>query len=168
IRPTGRAGTAPGPDTARLIAVGSGRATGPEPRAVGGRPAPERVGRARPGRDRRASVASQGRPGPQVARAAARMMKDRRAPDQTRAPEPAATGDGEEAPGSLLHVEGAGSLPTLRVLPQGISRKRLEQSVRELQLPVVIARDVDDADVVMTLKSEYRQKTPMLREAEER
>jgi hypothetical protein len=65
-------------------------------------------------------------------------------------------------------VEGAGALPTLRVLPQGISRKRLEQSVRELQLPVVIARDVDDADVVMTLKSEYRQKTPMLREAEER
>ena len=28
--------------------------------------------------------------------------------------------------------------------------------------------DVDEADVVMTVKSEYRQKTPMLREAEER
>ncbi|HYX10523.1 MAG TPA: R3H domain-containing nucleic acid-binding protein, partial [Candidatus Acidoferrum sp.] len=68
----------------------------------------------------------------------------------------------------VLHVEGAGSLPTLRALPQGISRKRLEQAIRELQLPVVIARDVDEADVVMTLKSEYRQKTPMLREAEER
>jgi hypothetical protein len=54
------------------------------------------------------------------------------------------------------------------VLPQGISRKRLEQAVRELQLPVVIARDVDEADVVMTLRTEYRQKTPMLREAEDR
>ena len=59
-------------------------------------------------------------------------------------------------------------LPTLRVVPQGISRKRLEQAIRELQLPVVIARDVDEADVVMTLRNEYRQKTPMLREAEER
>ena len=61
-----------------------------------------------------------------------------------------------------------GILPTIRVLPHGISRKRLEQAIRELQLPVIIAHDVDDAEVVMTLKSEYRQKTPTLREAEER
>ncbi len=70
--------------------------------------------------------------------------------------------------GAVLRVEGAGALPTLRVLPHGVSRKRLEQAVRELQLPVVVARDVDEADVVMTLRSEYRQKTPMLREAEDR
>jgi hypothetical protein len=60
------------------------------------------------------------------------------------------------------------TLPTLRVLPQGISRKRLEQAIRELQLPVIIAHDVDEADVVMTIRSEYKQKTPMVREAEER
>jgi hypothetical protein len=59
-------------------------------------------------------------------------------------------------------------LPTLRVLPHGISRKRLEQAIKELQLPVIIARDPDEADVVMTLKSEYRQKTAGLREAEDR
>jgi hypothetical protein len=59
-------------------------------------------------------------------------------------------------------------LPTLRVLPYGISRKRLEQAIKELQLPVIIARDPDEADVVMTLKSEYRQKTSGLREAEDR
>ena len=68
----------------------------------------------------------------------------------------------------ILRVEGAGALPTIRVLPHGVSRKRLEQAIRELQLPALIAHDVDDADVVMTLKSEYRQKTPTLREAEER
>ncbi len=79
--------------------------------------------------------------------------------------ERAATEDGD---GEVLRVEGAGVLPTLRVLPHGVSRKRLEQAIRELQLPVVIAREVDEADVVMTLRSEYRQKTPMLREAEER
>ncbi len=60
------------------------------------------------------------------------------------------------------------ALPTLHVLPFGISRKRLEQAVRELQLPVVVARVVDEADVVITLRSQYRQKPVALREAEER
>ena len=67
-----------------------------------------------------------------------------------------------------LRLNSAQGLPTLRVLPQGISRKRLEQAIRELQLPVVVALDVDEADVVMTIRTEYRQKTPLVREAEER
>jgi stage III sporulation protein SpoIIIAA len=75
----------------------------------------------------------------------------------------------DEDGGPVLRVSDARSiLPTLRVLPHGISRKRLEQAIKELQLPVIIARDPDEADVVMTLKSEYRQKTTALREAEER
>ncbi len=65
-------------------------------------------------------------------------------------------------------MEASSILPTIRVLPYGISRKRLEQAVRELQLPVIVARDIDEADVVMTLRSEYRQKTGALREAETR
>jgi stage III sporulation protein SpoIIIAA len=75
---------------------------------------------------------------------------------------------GAEENGAALHVSDPDSLPTLRVLPQGISRKRLEQAIRELQLPVIVARDVDEADVVMTIRSEYKQKTPMVREAEDR
>jgi stage III sporulation protein SpoIIIAA len=75
----------------------------------------------------------------------------------------------EEGPdGTTLLVPGGSPLPTLRVLPQGISRKRLEQAVRDLGLPVVIAREVDEADVVMTLRNEYKQKTPLLRDAEDR
>jgi hypothetical protein len=70
--------------------------------------------------------------------------------------------------GEAILTPGGSPLPTLRILPQGISRKRLEQAIRDLQLPVEIAREVDEADVVMTLKNEYKQKTPMLREAEER
>ena len=68
--------------------------------------------------------------------------------------------------GPALRVE-SGILPTLRVYPYGISRKRLEQAVKELQLPVIVARLVDEADVVMTLRSEYRQKGPTIREAED-
>jgi stage III sporulation protein SpoIIIAA len=83
--------------------------------------------------------------------------------DRVRAEAAEAAEDGE-----ALRVAEEASLPTLRVFPHGVSRKRLEQAIRELQLPVIIARDIDEADVVMTLRSEYRQKTPALREAEER
>jgi hypothetical protein len=69
--------------------------------------------------------------------------------------------------GPALRVE-HGILPTLRVFPFGISRKRLEQAIRELQLPVIVAREIDEADVVMTLRSEYRQKGPTIRDAENR
>jgi len=86
-----------------------------------------------------------------------------------------ATPDGLEVDGlevdaidGVLRIPEPDALPTLRVLPQGISRRRLEQAVRELQLPVIVAHDVDEADVVMTLRNEYKQKTPMIREAEER
>ncbi|HEY4753403.1 MAG TPA: AAA family ATPase, partial [Candidatus Limnocylindrales bacterium] len=68
---------------------------------------------------------------------------------------------------AALSVEG-GTLPTLRVFPHGLSRRRLEQAIKDLELPVVIAREPDEADVVMTLRSEYRQKPPALREAEDR
>jgi stage III sporulation protein SpoIIIAA len=74
----------------------------------------------------------------------------------------------ENERGEGILVPGGTPLPTLRVLPQGISRKRLESAIRDLQLPVQIVGDVDEADVVMTLRNEYKQKTPMLREAEER
>jgi stage III sporulation protein SpoIIIAA len=69
--------------------------------------------------------------------------------------------------GQVLRVTD-GLLPTLRVLPFGVSRKRLEQAIRELQLPVIVARNIDEADVVMTLRSEYRSKPPTVRDAEER
>jgi stage III sporulation protein SpoIIIAA len=68
---------------------------------------------------------------------------------------------------AALEVTG-GTLPTLRVFPHGISRRRLEQAIRDLELPVLIARDSDEADVAMTLRSEYRQKPAALRDAEER
>jgi hypothetical protein len=73
-----------------------------------------------------------------------------------------------EGDGEAIRLSSAESLPTLRVLPHGISRKRLEQAIRELQLPVIVAHDVDETDVVMTLRSEYRQKSGPIREAEER
>jgi len=68
--------------------------------------------------------------------------------------------------------DGAGEAPvpldTLHVWPFGISRKRLEQAVRELRLPVIVVQEADEAEVVITLRNFYKQKAPGLRDAEER
>src|SRR5438552_2762088 len=56
--------------------------------------------------------------------------------------------------------------PPLAVFPYGVSRSYLEQSVRELRLPVRIQHHVDDADVVLTLKNYYRRKDSPVRAAE--
>jgi hypothetical protein len=73
-------------------------------------------------------------------------------------------------PGAGLPAAGdvGAGLPTLRVLGFSISRKRLEQAIRELALPVEIVNDIDEADIVMTLRHAYRQKAGALRDAEER
>jgi len=76
--------------------------------------------------------------------------------------------DDDEGFGAAARTSSDGSLPTLRVFPHGVSRKRLEQAIKDLQLPVIIAREPDEADVAMTLRSEYRQKPPALREVEDR
>ncbi|TMC50497.1 MAG: AAA family ATPase [Chloroflexi bacterium] len=54
----------------------------------------------------------------------------------------------------------------LSVFPYGVSRSYLEQSVRELRLPVRIQHHVDDADMVLTLKNYYRRKDSPVRAAE--
>jgi stage III sporulation protein SpoIIIAA len=76
---------------------------------------------------------------------------------------------GAEAEGSPISPdEYATPLPTLRVLGFSISRKRLEQAIAELGLPVEIVTEVEESDVVMTLRHAYRQKPTALRDAEER
>jgi stage III sporulation protein SpoIIIAA len=64
-----------------------------------------------------------------------------------------------------LHT-GNRPLQPLAVFPYGVSRTYLEQSVRELQVPVRIQHNVDDADMVLTLKNYYRRKDSPVRSAE--
>ena len=63
------------------------------------------------------------------------------------------------------HAHGRPMQP-LAVFPYGVSRTYLEQSVRELQVPVRIQHNVDDADMVLTLKNYYRRKDSPVRSAE--
>ena len=59
----------------------------------------------------------------------------------------------------------AGAKP-MSVFAFGVSRKRLEQAVRELGVPVSVARDLDEADAVVTLRNYYKRKPAALRDAE--
>ena len=56
----------------------------------------------------------------------------------------------------------------LRVFPFGVSRNRLDQAIYQHKVPAVIVKNERDADVVLTLKSAYRQKAQPVRDAESR
>ncbi len=56
----------------------------------------------------------------------------------------------------------------LRIYPFGVNRDRLESAIKHLRVPVAIVRNMDDADMLMTLKNYYRKNPQALREAEDR
>ena len=58
--------------------------------------------------------------------------------------------------------------PPRRIYPFGISRRRLEQAVRQTAAAATLADELVDADIVITLRNYYRRKLPALREAEAR
>jgi hypothetical protein len=52
------------------------------------------------------------------------------------------------------------------IMPFGINRVRLEESIRRMRVPADVVDDLDQADLLMTSKSHYRRKPHALREAE--
>jgi stage III sporulation protein SpoIIIAA len=52
------------------------------------------------------------------------------------------------------------------IFPYGVSRLYLEQSIRDLDLPVRVLGNLDGADLVFTLKNYYRRRPEVLRQAE--
>jgi stage III sporulation protein SpoIIIAA len=58
--------------------------------------------------------------------------------------------------------------PARQIYPFGVSRQKLQQAIKELGAPATIAESLDDADTVMTLRSYYRRKPQVLRDAESR
>ncbi|MBN1536497.1 MAG: AAA family ATPase [Anaerolineales bacterium] len=59
-------------------------------------------------------------------------------------------------------------LETVRIYPYGVARNRLTQAARRLGVPVVIANDASQADVLVTLRSYYRKRQRPLVDAEQR
>ena len=57
-------------------------------------------------------------------------------------------------------------LRTLRVFPYGIGQNRLRQAARSLSVPVLVASQLGEADVLMTSKSYYRKRPQSIADAE--
>ena len=79
------------------------------------------------------------------------------------------TGGGESVAVAPLLPRGRGTpQKPLRIYPFGVSRNRLDTAINQLRVPAIIVRDMRDADMVMTLKSYFRQKPQPIRDAESR
>jgi stage III sporulation protein SpoIIIAA len=55
-----------------------------------------------------------------------------------------------------------------RIFPFGVSRRRLEQAIQQMGMLAVIVELLGDADAVITMRSYYRRKPQILRDAEDR
>jgi stage III sporulation protein SpoIIIAA len=60
------------------------------------------------------------------------------------------------------------SLKPVSVFPYGVARNRLEQSAKRLGVPVNIVKKLDQAEVLITLKSYYRNRQKAVLDAEEK
>jgi len=56
----------------------------------------------------------------------------------------------------------------IRIFPYGVARNRLQQAAHRLGVPAFVARDISDADIVMTLRAYYRSRQQPITEAEAR
>jgi stage III sporulation protein SpoIIIAA len=63
---------------------------------------------------------------------------------------------------------GRGSLQTVRIYAYGVARNRLSQAARRLSVPVVLANEPGQADVLVTLRSYYRKRQRTVVDAENR
>jgi len=80
----------------------------------------------------------------------------------------AMSGHGERGLAAEMGAPAVEDGPFRRIYPFGISRKRMEQAIRETGARVAIAEELTAADTVVTLRSYFRRKPQALRDAESR
>jgi hypothetical protein len=66
----------------------------------------------------------------------------------------------------LARLDEVTPLQPLKIYPFGVSRPKLEQAAKELRVPVMLATEPNNADLLLTLKPYYRRKPQLLRDAE--
>jgi stage III sporulation protein AA len=59
-----------------------------------------------------------------------------------------------------------GSLKTIRVFGYGLARGKLEEAAQRLRVPLMVVNDLDEADLVVTVKNYYRKRPKMISDAE--
>lgn len=68
----------------------------------------------------------------------------------------------------LTAPSNGGKLTTLQVYAFGVARNRLQQTARQLRVPLVMTDDVTEADLIVTLKNYYRRRPKVIMDAERR
>ena len=58
--------------------------------------------------------------------------------------------------------------PILRIFPYAVNRNRLEQAIQRCRVPAAVVDEIDDADLVLTLKSQEKHQSRRLRDAQAR
>lgn len=87
----------------------------------------------------------------------------RRQKDNSLQQRPAGRSSPENQTGSELPL-----LQTQRVHPYGVARNRLAQAAKRLGVPVLIVKELDEADVLVTLRSYFRKRERTITDAEYR
>jgi stage III sporulation protein SpoIIIAA len=73
-----------------------------------------------------------------------------------------------QAYGSQPAVADHRKLQNIRIFPYGVARNRLEQAAKRLNVPAMVVRSPEEADLVLTLRTYYRSRQQLLIDAEER
>jgi stage III sporulation protein SpoIIIAA len=81
-------------------------------------------------------------------------------------PAPGSEPGGPPWPGAGLAAAGHRLRKRLRILPYGVSSPRLERAIRELRVPAVVIDRLEDADCVLTTKSQEKRLSRALRAAQ--
>ncbi len=84
---------------------------------------------------------------------------------QTRDPRSAR---GERKFSATPSPRGTRAMEPARILPYGIARNRLERAARQMHLPIYLAKDIGQADVLITTKNFYRKRPRLIGDAERR
>jgi hypothetical protein len=59
-----------------------------------------------------------------------------------------------------------GALKTIKAFGYGLARGKLEESAQRLRVPLTVVNDLDEADLVVTVKNYYRKRPKMISDAE--
>jgi stage III sporulation protein SpoIIIAA/predicted RNA-binding protein Jag len=73
----------------------------------------------------------------------------------------------EPTQAELAKAEKEKTTPVVRIYPFGINQQNLERAMRAMMLPAVVAPGLDEADLVLTIKSKARPGTKIVIAAEE-
>jgi stage III sporulation protein SpoIIIAA len=74
--------------------------------------------------------------------------------------------NGDE-PGGVVARAIQANQHSVRIYPYGVARNRLIQAAKRLSVPAVVVNDVGDADVLITLRSYYRNRMQAIMDAEQ-